>query len=110
MSYEMILCIVNDGFSSAVMDAARAVGVSGGTIIHARGTAAKDAEEYFHITIQPEKDVVMMIVPSDLKDTVLHTLYRQVGLNTQGQGIAFSVPVDNVVGLTPAAKEKKPED
>ena len=72
--------------------------------------AAKDAEEYFHITIQPEKDVVMMIVPSDLKDTVLHTLYRQVGLNTQGQGIAFSVPVDNVVGLTPAAKEKKPED
>ena len=107
MNYEMIMCIVNEGFSSAVMDAARSVGVSGGTIIHARGTAAKDAEEYFHITIQPEKEVVMMIIPADLKDTVLHTLYQQVGLNTRGQGIAFSVPVDNVVGLSSAPKEEK---
>ena len=107
MNYEMIMCIVNDGYSSAVMDAARSVGVSGGTIIHARGTAAKDAEKYFHIAVQPEKEAVMMIVPADLKDTVLHTLYKQVGLNTRGQGIAFSIPVDNVVGLSPIPKEEK---
>ena len=41
--HEVILCIVNNGFSEAVMDAAREAGARGGTIIHARGTANKNA-------------------------------------------------------------------
>lgn len=53
--YEMILCIVNAGFSETVMEAAKEVGARGGTVIHARGTANKEAEQYFHITIQLER-------------------------------------------------------
>ncbi len=97
--YEMIICLVNAGFSDAVMDAARKEGVSGGTVIHAHGTANKEAEEIFKITIQPEKDMVMMIVPAKIKDKVLHALYKNVGLDSAGQGIAFSVPVSQTVGL-----------
>lgn len=97
--YELIICIVNTGFSEEVMDAAREVGVRGGTVIHARGTANKDAEAFFHITIQPEKEAVLMLVDDSIKDDVLHALYNKAGLNTNGQGIAFSLPVDNVVGL-----------
>lgn len=97
--YEMIICLVNAGFSDAVMNAARKEGVSGGTVIHARGTANKEAEETFKITIQPDKDMVMMIVPAKIKDNVLHVLYQEVGLESDGQGIAFSMPVSKVVGL-----------
>ena len=99
-SYEMILCVVNAGFSDDVMDAAREAGARGGTVIHARGTANKEAESFFHITIQPDKDVVMMIVPADIKDKVLHAIYQSAGLKTEGQGIAFSLAVDKAVGLT----------
>ena len=98
--YEMILCIVNAGFSGEVMDAAREAGARGGTVIHARGTANKEAESFFHITIQPDKDVVMMIVPADIKEKVLHAIYQSAGLKTEGQGIAFSLAVDKAVGLT----------
>ena len=35
----------------------------------------------------------------DIKNDILHALYRAVGLNTPGQGIAFSMPVDAAVGL-----------
>ena len=42
--YEVILCIVNSGFSDAVMDAAKEFGARGGTVIHARGTANTEAE------------------------------------------------------------------
>lgn len=97
--YEMILCIVNAGFSGEVMDAAREAGAGGGTVIHARGTANKEAESFFHITIQPDKDVVMLLVPADIKDKVLHAIYRSAGLKTEGQGIAFSLAVDQAVGL-----------
>ncbi len=97
--YEMIICLVNAGYSDAVMNAARKEGVSGGTVIHARGTANKEAEETFKITIQPDKDMVMMIVPAKIKDNVLRSLYENVGLDSDGQGIAFSMPVSKAVGI-----------
>ena len=103
-THEAIFCIVNSGYSEAVMDAAKQLGARGGTVINARGTASKAAESFFHITVTPEKEIVMILGPSKIKDDVLHALYKEVGLDTAGQGIAFSVPVDSVVGLT----EEKP--
>ena len=85
------------------MDAAKEVGARGGTVIHARGTANKDAEEFFHITIQPDKEIVMILVSADIKDAVLRAVYQQAGLKTAGQGIAFSMPVDDVVGISTGA-------
>lgn len=106
--HEAIFCIVNSGFSEAVMDAAKKAGARGGTIINARGTAGKEAETFFHIAVQPEKEIVMILVPKEIKDDVLSALYEAVGLDTAGQGIAFSVPVESVVGLT-SAPEKTEE-
>ena len=99
--HEMIMCIVNAGFSETVMEAAKSAGARGGTILNGRGTANKEAESFFHIAIQPEKEVVMILVSAEIKDAVLHALYQKEGLDTMGQGIAFSLPVDEVVGLTP---------
>ena len=45
----------------------------------------------------------------DLTDKILHALYRAVGLKTPGQGIAFSLPVDQVVGLSTLSLEKSGE-
>ena len=97
--HEAIFCIVNSGYSDAVMEAAKKVGAGGGTVINARGTAPKDAETLFGITIQPEKEIVMILVPTAIKADVLHALYQEVGLDSAGQGIAFSLPVDGVVGI-----------
>ena len=110
-THELIICIVNNGFSDTVMEAAKEAGARGGTVLNARGTANKEAEGFFHIAIQPEKEVVMILVPLNVKDAVLHSLYEKAGLNTMGQGIAFALPVDNVVGLTPwKAEHKAPEE
>ena len=110
--FEMILCIVNTGFSETVMDAAKEVGARGGTVIHARGTANKEAEQFFHITIQPDKEIVLILVPVEIKDDVLHAVYRSAGLKTESQGIAFSLPVDDVVGISASkpADESKQEE
>ncbi len=102
--HEVILCIVNAGFSDVVMDAAKEFGARGGTVLRARGTANSEAEKLFNIVVQPEKELVMILVDASIRDDILHALYRAVGLNTPGQGIAFSLPVDQVVGLS------KPED
>jgi len=111
MEYEVVFCIVNSGYSEVVMDAAKEVGARGGTVIHARGTANKEAEQLFQITIQPDKEIVMILVPSDIKDAVLHAVYRNAGLKSEGQGIAFSMPVDKVVGMggQPALSAEEPD-
>ena len=97
----MIVCIVNNGFSEAVMDAAKAAGARGGTVINARGTADKEAEKFFNISIQPEKEMVLILVKSEIRDTVLHALYKGAA-----QGIAFAAPVDAVVGLSSEKAEE----
>ena len=97
--HEMIMCIVNTGFSEAVMDAAREFGARGGTVIRGRGTANVEAEKLYGIAIQPEKEIVLILVDSAIKNDILHAVYKAAGLNTPGQGIAFAVPVEDVVGL-----------
>ena len=105
--HEVIFCVVNSGFSDAVMDAAKEFGARGGTVIHARGTANSEAEKIFQITVQPEKEIVMILVSSDIKNDILHALYKAVGLQTPGQGIAFSMPVDAAVGLFEQSEKNK---
>ena len=102
-NHEAIFCIVNSGHSDEVMDAAKKLGATGGTVINARGTASKDAEAFFGVTVEPEKEIVMILVSAKKKDAILTALYENVGLSSAGQGIAFSLPVDGVVGL---AKEQ----
>lgn len=105
--YECILAIVNTGFSDAVMEAATKCGAKGGTVLNARGTAKKEAVDFFHINFSPEKEIVMLIVDSKIKDNILKEIYETVGIKTPGQGIAFSLPVTNAIGLEKQFKEEK---
>ena len=105
-----IFVIVNQGFSDNVMDAARSCGARGGTVINARGTAKAEAEKTFDIIIHPEKEIVIILAKDEIKDNILHAIYKEVGLNTPGQGIAFAVPVDETVGLGAKKIEKLKEE
>lgn len=109
--YSVIFAIVNNGFTDLVMTAAKAAGARGGTIITARGTGNKSMEKFFGVLITPEKEIVMILVPKKIKDAVLLSINKEAGINTKGQGIAFSLPVSDVVGIyeetsAPAVKDK----
>ncbi len=99
-NFEMIMCITNSGFSEQVMEVARLHGAKGGTVINARGTVKQEALNRFNIEITPEKEITLILVEKAIKDDILSGLYEKVGLNTPGQGVAFTLPVDDVVGLT----------
>lgn len=94
---ELIVCIINNGFSDLVMEAAKRSGAKGGTTFHARGTGNLDIEKFFGITISPDKEVVLIVVEKDIRDEVVTAIYKDAGLNTKGQGIVFTLPVDDFV-------------
>ena len=97
--HEVIFCIVNEGFSEVVMEAARRGGARGGTVLRARGTANVDAEKFFGVSVSPQKEIVMIVCDAAARNDILHALYSTCGLDTPGHGIAFAMPVDAVVGL-----------
>lgn len=98
METDLIITIVNRGFADLVMEAAKSKGAFGGTIINARGTA-NDAEKFFNISIQPEKEIVLIVVEREKRHEIMQEICTRAGLYTAGQGISFSVPVDETVGL-----------
>ena len=104
--FKCILAIVNAGFSDVAMEAAKACGATGGTILHGRGTISKEAEKFFAISIQPEKEIVMILAKNELIDGILKGLYNAIGSSTPAQGITFALPVDEVVGLDNNIKKK----
>ena len=97
--FEAVFCVINAGFSDTVMYAARKAGAAGATILKGHGTTRTEAERQFDLTIQPEKEMVIILVPKEIKDDVLKQIYAMAGLESESHGIAFSVPVTKVVGL-----------
>lgn len=97
--YDLILSIVSGGLFSEVMDVAKAAGATGGTLIHARGVGSEEASKFLGITIQPEKDIVMIIAPHDKKQQIMEKITQEFGLPTAGKGICFSLPVSSALGL-----------
>lgn len=97
--YESITCIVNKGYSDLVMEAARAAGAKGGTIINGRGSGNKEAESFFGVHVTPEKEIVLILVLKSIRDKVLSAINEGAGMSTKGQGIAFSIPVEDTVGV-----------
>lgn len=98
--YELIFTILNRGFSDLAMDSARSSGATGGTIITARGTGSKEVEKLFGITISQEKEIILILTPKEKRNDIMSAICKSAGLTTQGKGIAFSVPVNDVLGVS----------
>ena len=98
--YELIILIVSEGYAQVAMDAAKKVGAGGGTLINGIGLGSKEATKFLGITIEPEKDVVLILVEKEEKRKIMEEISNVVGLSHEGRGICFAIPVDNVIGLS----------
>ena len=101
MHYDLILAIVNEGCVDLAVDAATAAGARGGTLLHGRGTG--DAAGFLGVPLPPEREIVAILVPASLRHAVLASVNAAAGLSSEAQGLVFSLPVDEVAGLHPAA-------
>ena len=98
--HELVVAIMNKGFSETAMEAARPAGAGGGTVIHARGAAPQEGSHFFGITIQPEKEMLLIVVEKENKVPVMQAVCRAAGLQTEGHGIVFSLPVTELMGIS----------
>ncbi len=96
--YELIITIVSEGFSDEVMRAANSVGCSGGTVIKGRSIGSHGTI-FMDISLEPEKEMILNIVPIDIKKQVMEKITKECGVKTDARGVLISFPLDNVIGL-----------
>lgn len=97
--YELLVVIANQGYSETVMDAARKVQASGGTVIHARGTGGKMAEKFLGVTLVPEKDMLFLVVRKDQRNPIMRSIMDEAGVSTGAGAVVFSLPVTDTAGM-----------
>ena len=110
--HELILAISNVGHTEEVMDAARAAGARGGTILHAKGANAERAQQFFKVSIIQEKEITMIVCPSARKADIMSSILKTAGPSSPAGSIVFSLPVSDVAGfpLADFSAESKPGD
>lgn len=96
---ELLVVIANQGHTERIMEAARKVQATGGTVIHARGTGTHLAEKFMGVTLVPEKDMLFIVVRKEQKNDVMRAIMTETGPSTPAGAIVFSLPVTDTAGM-----------
>ena len=96
--YELIVIVANEGRTDQVMNAARAAGATGGTVLHGKGTGSQN-KKFYNVSIAAEKEVILMVAPSDRKAAIMQSVLHHAGPDSEAGAILFSLPVSEVAGF-----------
>ena len=97
--HELSLAIANEGCTDMVMDAARAAGATGGTVIHGKGVGQENAKKFFNVSIAQEKEVVMIVAYRPQKAASMQSILKLAGPDSKAGAIVLSLPVSEIAGL-----------
>ena len=95
--YELLLVIANQGYTGSIMDAARAAGAGGGTVIHAKGTGMEGAAQFLGVELVNEKELVLIVARTPEKNRIMKAIMD--GAGPKAGAIVFSLPVTDTAGL-----------
>lgn len=108
---EVIIFICNYGFGTDAMIEARTAGASGGTLIHGRSSLEQGKQTFFGITINPEKDLLMIVCLEENRANLMKAINAKYGPSTDAHGICFSMKVTDTLGMNfdpkPLTQEEK---
>lgn len=99
MNNKLIFTIVDRDKANEVIDIASKAGACGGTILHGRGSGKQMVPKLFNLVIEPEKDIVIIIVSNNIKEKVISEIRSKMGLDKPNKGILFVLNLEETFGL-----------
>lgn len=98
-AYSMILVTVNQGYSDDVIDTARKVGATGGTVIRGRRRGLEEPSRFWGLPLQEELEILSIITPNEKKSEIMSAISHEYGLHSEARALVMSLPVDEIIGL-----------
>jgi nitrogen regulatory protein PII len=101
MHFKLIIALVEDDKTEAVLDAARENGATGATVItSARGEGLRRSKTFFGLTLETQRDMLLFLVEEHLSREILEKIASVGEFDEKpGTGIAFQVDVEDAVGV-----------
>ncbi|MDR2517355.1 MAG: hypothetical protein LBC88_08260 [Spirochaetaceae bacterium] len=103
IKHDLIVAVVNQGYSNELITAARGAGAYGGTVISARGMTHDGPVKFFGLSLQEDKEIILILAEKEQKLPVMQKVSLDFGISTQAEGIVFSLPVDALAARSPLA-------
>ena len=107
MHFKLLIALVEDHKTDAVLDAAREAGATGATVLNqARGEGVKKSKTFFGLSLETQRDMVMFLVEEHMSRKILEKI-AEVGEFDEkpGTGIAFQIDVEDAVGVIHQVQE-----
>lgn len=101
MKFKLIMALVDDNYTDAIVQAARDAGATGSTVItSARGEGLKPEKTFLGLSLTGQRDLLMFLVAEQLSRSILETIAATGKFDeTPGSGIAFQIAIEDAVGL-----------
>ncbi len=101
MHFKLILVFVDDDKTELVLDTARHCGAKGATVINnARGEGMKKSKTFFGLTLEAQRDVVLMLVEEHISRYILEKIASVADFDSKpGTGIAIQIDVEDAIGV-----------
>lgn len=96
----LITAITNYGSSQELIDVARINGARGATILKGHGTVSEDAQKFFGFAIEPEKEMILIIVDKEIEEKVMKSIYEAGQFEQASNGIVFSQELTATLGIS----------
>ena len=97
--HELVIAVVNEKYSDAAMDAARAAGATGATVFKTRSVDNARVEQNMGTALADETISIFFLTTSEYKLKIMEAVRDSAGLKTEGSAVIFSVPVDDMIGI-----------
>ncbi len=91
LSFVQVIC--NKGFALEIMEKARSLGAEGGTILQGKGTAREEDEVFFGHKLVKEKEILLIIVSSQVEKKVVDGIENMECMKGDGAGIVYALPI-----------------
>lgn len=95
----LILIVVNQGHTDAVMDTARKAGAKGGTVIKARFAGSEEAEQLYSFNLQQEKELIAIVASGERRKRIMEAVNEKHGLSTKAAAMICSLGIDQIAKL-----------
>ncbi|MEW7979804.1 MAG: P-II family nitrogen regulator [Candidatus Sedimenticola endophacoides] len=107
MHFKLIIALVEDSKTNAVVDAAREAGATGSTVINqARGEGVSKSKTFFGLNLEIQRDMLLLLVEEHMSRAILETIAKVGEFDAKpGTGIAFQIDVEDAVGVSHQIQE-----
>ena len=99
MKFSVLVAILAEEMEDKAIDIARDSGAGAATILNGRGLTADSKKTFFGLTYEGAQSVLMFVLEKKLSVKVLKCLTKELDLDNDERGIAFTIPLEHLGGI-----------